>query len=80
MRKPFVSARFFREVEDVLNAIEASADAAQLVNSYTEAEQWRLCLVYMLPNDALGEYRAKETVSWLNLLDGVFGKKMAEAE
>jgi len=37
-------------------------------------------LVYMLPNDALGARQAKETIAWLNSLDGVFWKSTAAVE
>lgn len=71
----------FREVAEVLNAIKASdGEGERLVKSCTEAEQWRLCLVYMLPNDALGARQAKETIAWLNSLDGVFWKSTAAVE
>ena len=78
---PQVRTQFFREVAEVLNAIEASdGEGERLVKSYTEAEQWRLCLVYMLPNDALGDKRAKETIAWLNSLDGIFWRSADKAE
>lgn len=78
---PQVRTQFFREVAEVLNAIKASdGEGERLVKSCTEAEQWRLCLVYMLPNDALGARQAKETIAWLNSLDGVFWKSTAAVE
>lgn len=78
---PQVRTQFLREVAEVLNAIKASdGEGERLVKSCTEAEQWRLCLVYMLPNDALGARQAKETIAWLNLLGGVFWKSTAAVE
>lgn len=78
---PQVRTQFLHEVAEVLNAIKASdGEGERLVKSCTEAEQWRLCLVYMLPNDALGARQAKETIAWLNLLNGVFWKSTAAVE
>ena len=78
---PQVRTQFFSEVAEVLNAIKASdGEGERLVKSCTEAEQWRLCLVYMLPNDALGARQAKETIAWLNSIDGIFWRSADKAE
>lgn len=78
---PQVRTQFFREVAEVLIAIKASdGEGERRVKSCTEAEQWRLCLVYMLPNDALGARQAKETIAWLNSIDGIFWRSADKAE